>query len=113
MSPAVAGGFAAAAEAVSERGEEGYAEIRRHADLLMDLLSETPRITLRTPRPARNGLVSFEIEGVSAKEAAERLLEQRFVVRFIPEPNHYVRASVHLFNTEDELQALAEEIRRL
>jgi L-cysteine/cystine lyase len=113
MSPAVAGGFAVAAEAVSERGAEGYAEIHRRADLLMDLLAEDPRITLRTPRPARTGLVSFEIEGVPAKEAAERLLEERFVVRFIPEPNHYVRASVHLFNTEEELEALAEAVKRL
>ena len=113
MSPTVAGGFAAAAEAVSERGEQGYAEIHRRAELLMDLLSENPRITLRTPRPARTGLVSFEIEGVPAKEAAERLLEERFVVRFLPEPNHYVRASVHLFNTEEEIGALARTVGEL
>jgi L-cysteine/cystine lyase len=113
MSPAVADGFAAAAEAVSERGEQGYAEIRRRAEFLMNLLEEDPRITLRTPRPATNGLVSFEIEGVPAKEAAERLLEKRFVVRFIPEPNHYVRVSVHLFNAEAELEALAKAVERL
>lgn len=113
MSPAVAGGFAAAAEAVSERGAEGYAEIHRRATLLMDLLAEDPRITLRTPRPARTGLVSFEIEGVPAKAAAERLLAERFVVRFVPEPNHYVRASVHLFNTEEEIEALARAVERL
>ncbi len=113
MSPAVAGGFAAAAEAVCERGAAGYEEIKRRADLLMDLLVENPRITLRTPRPARTGLVSFEVDGVPAQEAAERLLEQRFVVRFIPEPNHYVRASVHLFNAEEELQALARAVAKL
>lgn len=113
MSPALAGGFATALEAAAERGEEGLKEIHRRAETLMDLLSENPRTTLRTPHPARTGLVSFEIEGVSAKEAAERLLEQRFVVRFIPEPNHHVRASVHLFNTEEELENLAREIRNL
>ena len=69
-----------------------------------------PRVTLRSPRPAGSGLVSFEIEGVERKEAAERLLRQRFVVRFVPGPRPYVRASTHLFNTEDELEALTEAV---
>lgn len=113
MSPALAAGFATAASAVYERRAEGFAEIRRRADLLMDFLEEQPRVTLRSTRPAVSGLVSFEIEGVAAKEAAERLLKQEFVVRFIPEPYPYVRASTHLFNTEEELAALAEAMSKL
>ena len=113
MSPALAGGFACALEAASERGDAGFREIHRRAELLMELLSENSRVTLRTPRPARTGLVSFEVEEVPAKEAAEKLLEQRFIVRFIPEPNHYVRASVHLFNMEEELEALAQAVGEL
>ena len=113
MSPALAGGFAAAAEAVYERGEAGFDGIRRRADLLMDLLSVLPRVTVRSPRPAQSGLVSFAIEGVAAQKAAERLLEERFIVRYIPDPNSYVRASTHLFNTEEELERLAENISRL
>ncbi|MBA2375402.1 MAG: aminotransferase class V-fold PLP-dependent enzyme [Rubrobacteraceae bacterium] len=113
MSPALAGGFAAAAGETHNRGEEGFAEIRRKADLLMELLSENPKTTLRTPRPAKNGLVSFEIEGVPAKEATEKLLEKRFVVRFLPEPTHYVRASTHLFNSDEEIEALAKEVAAL
>jgi selenocysteine lyase/cysteine desulfurase len=113
MSPALAGGLAAAAEEAQKRGEEGFAEIRRRADLLMDLLSEDPRITLRTPRPAKNGLVSFEIEGLAAKKAVERLLEERFILRFLPEPTHYVRASTHLFNSDGEIEALARVVSAL
>jgi selenocysteine lyase/cysteine desulfurase len=113
MSPALAGGFAAAAEAVYERGEPGFDAIRHRAGLLLDLLSGLPRVTLRSPRPAQSGLVSFEVDGVEAKEAAERLLEQRFILRYIPGPNSYVRASTHLFNTAGELEALAEAVRRL
>ena len=82
------------------------------AELLAALLEEMPRITLRSPRPVHSGLVSFEIAGVAAKEAAERLLAQEFVVRFIPEPYPYVRASTHLFNTEEELETLAEAINK-
>src|ERR687886_1600526 len=106
MSPVLAAGFAAATEAVYERGGAGFEGIRQRADVLMDLLSELPRIALRSPRPAESGLVSFEVGGVEAKEVAERLLEKRFVLRYIPEPRPYVRASTHLFNTEEEIEAL-------
>jgi L-cysteine/cystine lyase len=113
MSPALAAGFAAAASAVHERGAEGFAEILRRGDLLADILERMPRIALRSPRPACSGLVSFEVAGVAAKEAAEKLLTQTFVVRFIPEPYPYIRASTHLFNTEEELEALAEAVSKL
>ena len=113
MSPALAAGFAAAVDAVYERGSEGFAEIRHRADLLIGLLKDMPRITLRSPRPAHSGLVSFEISGVAPRETAEKLLAQEFVVRFIPEPYPYVRASTHLFNTEEELEALAEAVSKL
>jgi L-cysteine/cystine lyase len=113
MSPALAGGLAAAADAVYERGGAWFEEIRHRADVLIDLLSELPRVTIRSPRPARSGLVSFEVEGVAAEDAVERLLERGFILRYLPAPNSYVRASTHLFNTEEELEALAEAVRRL
>ncbi len=113
MSPALAAGFAAAAEAVAERGAEGFGEIRRRADLLIALLDEQPRVTIRSPRPAHSGLVAFDVAGVASKDAAERLLEQEFVARYTPEPYPYVRASAHLFNVEAELEAFAEAVHRL
>ncbi len=113
MSPALAAGFARAAEFVSERGTKGFEEILRRAEFLSGLLEEMPRVTLRSPRPAQSGLVSFEIEGVAAQDAAERLLEQRLIVRFIPEPYPYVRASTHLFNSEEDLETLAKAVSRL
>lgn len=113
MSPALAAGFAAAAEAAYERGLTGFDGIRHRADLLMELLSGLPRVTLRSPRPAQSGLVSFEIEGVIAKAAAERLLQKKFILRFIPGPHSYVRASTHLFNTEEQLKSLVEAIKNL
>jgi L-cysteine/cystine lyase len=113
MSPALAAGFAAATSAVHERGAEGFAQILRRADLLAGLLERMPRVALRSPRPTCSGLVSFEVAGVAAKEAAEKLLTQKFVVRFIPEPYPYIRASTHLFNTEEELEALADAVSKL
>ena len=113
MSPALAAGFAVAAEAVHERGENGFESIRQRAGMLANLLDKVPGVTLRSPRPAQSGLVSFEVEGVAAKEAAERLLQKRFVVRYIPDPNPYVRASTHLFNTAEELEALTKAVSGL
>ena len=112
-SPALCAGFATAAEAVYERGREGFEEIRRRAELLLALLSDFSRVTLRSPQPAECGLVSFEVEGLAAKEVAEHLLEQRFVLRYIPGARSYVRASTHLFNTEEETEALARAIGEL
>jgi selenocysteine lyase/cysteine desulfurase len=113
MSPALAAGFAAAATAVYELGGAGFGEIRHRADLLANLLAEHPRVTIRSSTPVQSGLVSFEVEGVAPGEVVERLLEQRFVLRYVPRPSTHVRASTHLFNTEDELEALAKAIGRL
>ena len=113
MSPVLAGGFAAAAEAVYERGGAWFEEIRHRADVLMDLLSDVPRVAIRSPRPAESGLVSFEVEDVAAEDAVGRLLERGFILRYLPYPNPYLRASTHLFNTEEELEALAKAVRGL
>jgi L-cysteine/cystine lyase len=113
MSPVLAGGFTAAAEAAYERGEAGLEEIRLRADLLTTLLSELARVTLHSPQPAKSGLVSFEVEGLAAREVAERLLEKKFILRHLPEPRPYVRASAHLFNSGVEIEALAKTVGRL
>jgi L-cysteine/cystine lyase len=113
MSPALAAGFAAAASAVYERGSAGVGEIRRKADHLANLLSELPRVTLGSPRPAQSGLVSFEIKGVEPGEVIDRLLEQKFILRYVPGPSTYIRASTHLFNTEEELEALTRALSSL
>jgi L-cysteine/cystine lyase len=113
MSPILAAGFAAAADAAWERGETGLEEIRLRADLLATLLSELPRVTLHSPRPAESGLVSFELDGAAANEVVERLLKKRFILRYIPKPQLYVRASTHLFNSEEEIEALAKSVGQL
>jgi L-cysteine/cystine lyase len=112
-SPALCAGFAQAAEAAHARGEAGFEEIQHRADLLTNLLSEIPGVILRSPRPAQSGLVSFEVEGLAAKEVAERLLDKKFVLRYIPGARSYVRASTHLFNSEEELRELAKAVGQL
>jgi selenocysteine lyase/cysteine desulfurase len=67
-------------------------------------------VALRSPQPAKSGLVSFEVGGVAAKEVVEHLLRNKFILRHIPEPHPYVRASTHLFNSEEEIEALAKRV---
>jgi L-cysteine/cystine lyase len=113
MSPLLCAGFAAAAGTVLERGEPGFEGIRSRAEYLTDLLAQMPRVEILSPMPAQSGLVTFRVRGVKPKNAAERLLEEHLVVRYLPEPNPGVRASTHLFNSEDELARLAAEVAKL
>ena len=50
---------------------------------------------------------------MAAKDTVQRLLKQGFILRYLPDPNPYIRASTHLFNTEEELEALAKTVRTL
>lgn len=79
--------------------------------MLAGMLAKLPNVRLRTPLPVASGLVSFEVEGVRADEAVARLLERHFVVRRLPSGS--LRASTHLFNTEEELEGLARAVREL
>jgi L-cysteine/cystine lyase len=113
MNPTLCAGFAAAAGAARERGGAGYEGIRSRAEYLMDLLVEMPRVEVLSPRPAQSGLVSFRVAGVAPQEAAERLREEKLLLRYLPEPHLCVRASTHLFNTEEDLARLAAAVRNL
>ncbi len=59
------------------------------------------------PAPPESGLVPFAVEDPEA--TVERLAEQGIVVRDLPDPA-VCRASVHAFNTADEVDALLAAI---
>jgi len=60
-----------------------------------------------------SGLVVFRIDGVDVEEAVRRLWERRrIVIRWIPSPRA-LRASFHVFNTDDEVDALVEAVKEL
>jgi selenocysteine lyase/cysteine desulfurase len=63
---------------------------------------------LLSPRAYESGLVSVDV--ADPEGAVDRLREAGIVVRSIPEPA-CVRASVHAFNTEAEVDRLAAELR--
>jgi selenocysteine lyase/cysteine desulfurase len=59
------------------------------------------------PSPPESGLISFEADEPDA--TVERLADDGIRVRSIPDP-HACRASVHAFNTADEVDALLDAL---
>ena len=78
-------------------------------------LAEIPGVEVLSPTDRRDstGLVSFTVTGLSAEAVVEQLWSRdRIVVR----PVHYpeaVRASLHFFNTEEEVDQLTQAVGRL
>ena len=85
------------------------------ASRLKAQLRESPRVTVLSPEdgPMASGLVSFAVEGWGPEALDDHLWEHnRIVVRHIDYPEG-VRASLHFFNTEDEVDQLAAAVRDL
>ena len=98
--------YAALREAVSIHEEIGLGTIRERIHELTDRLkSGVPEERLVSPREFESGLVAFEVD--SPEETVERLLERDVHVRSVPRPNT-VRASVHAFNDEGDVDALLD-----
>ena len=78
-------------------------------------LAEVPGVTVHSPLERRDssGLVSFSIAGQEPAPIVEKLWENnRLVVRQVGYPAG-VRASLHFFNTEEEVDLLVGGVREL
>ena len=85
------------------------------ADSAKAKLSDIPGVTVLSPSERRDssGLVSFSVEGQTPVSVVERLWENhRIVVRQVNHPEG-VRASLHFFNTEQEVDLLVGGTREL
>ena len=85
------------------------------ADLAKTKLAEIPGVTLNSPleRADSSGLVSFAIAGKEPIPIVEQLWENHhLVVRQVDHPAG-VRASLHFFNTEAEIDLLVNGVREL
>ncbi len=110
---------AAFLEAVSFIEETGVQEIeernRQLATRLKRQLADIPGVRLYSPMEPdlSSGLVAFALSGWEATAAVERLwADHRIVVRQVEYPPG-IRASLHFFNTEDEVDQLAQAVKGL
>ena len=85
------------------------------AEGLKAQLRQIPGVSVLSPEDTElsAGLVSFAVAGWEPKSVVENLWNNhRIVVRQVPHPAA-VRASLHFFNTEDEVNQLAEAVKAL
>ncbi|HEX7102571.1 MAG TPA: aminotransferase class V-fold PLP-dependent enzyme, partial [Nitrolancea sp.] len=104
--------------------EAGWARIQQLADGLRERIDAIPGCQVHDLGATRCGIVSFSIEGHDPQDVMERMAEHRinvrtstvFSTRFDMTArgiDHLVRASVHYYNTEEELDQTAELLARM
>jgi cysteine desulfurase / selenocysteine lyase len=102
----------------------GWDRIRTLADGLRRRLATVPGVTVRDKGLVRGGIVTFDIAGVEAAAARRQLADQRIRVSVSPPAStlldardrrlpDLIRASVHYYNTEDELDRLSAAVADL
>ncbi|MEW6044311.1 MAG: aminotransferase class V-fold PLP-dependent enzyme [Thermoproteota archaeon] len=86
------------------------------ADLLREELAKISEVTLYGPadQQKRTSIVSFSLAGKDPQQVVESLEKQRIVLAVREISNQkIVRASPHFFNTESEILATIEAIKKL
>ena len=96
------------------RQRHGESSIQDRVVELADRLSELLRSAGAMTRPVssaanRSGILTFQVPGVDPVEFRRRALEQKVVVSC---RGGGVRASVHAYNDESDLERLVQVVRR-
>ncbi|MGK5554733.1 aminotransferase class V-fold PLP-dependent enzyme [Actinomadura kijaniata] len=115
-------GLGVAADYAAALGVEAIEErVTGLAERLRSLLAERPGVTVLDRGARRSGLVTFTVEGHDAMDMKLSLREKEINVSvtvprahgYFPDaPESAVRASVHYYNTEEELGRLVEALPR-
>lgn len=82
------------------------------ASQLKEGLARIQGVVLQTPRAAAlsAGIVSFDVEGMSADEAAARLKERRIVASVAPYATRHVRLTPSIYNTPGDIERALREV---
>jgi L-cysteine/cystine lyase len=76
-------------------------------------LKVLPDVTILTPRPGESGLVSFLLDGHDVKEVVTQLHDlHNIYIRDIPSTGS-LRISTGFYNTEEEIDILAQALREI
>jgi selenocysteine lyase/cysteine desulfurase len=98
--------YAALREALDVHDELGLNRVREHIRGLTERLKDgIDDERLVSPQAFESGLVAFEVD--DAEATVERLDSEGVVVRTLPRPDT-VRASLHVFNTDSDVDTLLD-----
>jgi len=101
--------YVALAEAIETMDAVGLDTVEARVERLTDRLKAGLGDRLLSPEGYESGLVTFAADDPEA--TVERLAQQGIVVRSLPHPEA-VRASIHVFNTELEIDGLLDTLAR-
>ncbi|MEV0738723.1 N-methyl-L-tryptophan oxidase [Streptomyces sp. NPDC050549] len=114
--------------ALTDLGALGVDTVARHlaalATTLRERLSALPGVHVTDPPAAGGAIVTFVVDGLDASEVQRQLAYRRVHLIAVPaghgrwDMDHrgltkVVRASVHVYNDEDDLDALVEAVREI
>ncbi|WP_324756247.1 aminotransferase class V-fold PLP-dependent enzyme [Haloarcula sp. GH36] len=100
--------YVALAEAIETVEAVGFETIQSRVQRLTDRLKAGLGDRLVSPDAYESGLVTFAVEDPEA--TVQRLGEAGVVVRSLPQPEGAVRASVHAFNTAEDVDRLLDAL---
>ena len=118
-------GLKVACEYILEIGIENiWKRVQHLGDYLRTELSVLEGVQIHDIGTVKSGIVSFTVDGKSANEVKEYLFEKKINVSWNGVSNTYldmtarglneiVRASVHYYNTEEEVDAFIKELKQL
>jgi L-cysteine/cystine lyase len=76
-------------------------------------LKDIPALSILTPQPGTNGILSFSTAGYDDSEIVQRLrTEHNILIRNIP-ANHALRISTNFYNLEEEIDTLTQALASL
>ncbi|MBV0903814.1 aminotransferase class V-fold PLP-dependent enzyme [Haloarcula salina] len=100
--------YVALATAVETIEAVGLDTVEARVERLTDRLKDGLGDRLLSPREYESGLVTFAVDDPDA--TVERLADEGIVARQLPFPDGAVRASVHVFNTADDVDRLLDAL---
>ena len=89
---------------------ERYQKICELSAMLWERLSHLPKLKCLRTTPPDAGLVSFQLETIAHKAFVTELEDAGFLLRTLADPD-CIRACVHYFTTEDEIEALVTTMK--
>ena len=93
--------------------KEKRTNIKRLSEKLWDNLNQFDEIEMVLEKKYLNGIVSFNVENIKDKDKfVKKLGEKKIWIRVLEDPKWF-RACVHQMTTDDEIDLLSEEIKKL